>query len=222
MKKLISLILTVALLSAAVRPAFAQDAPVASQGAPVIRVNFRSTKAPATVYDRGTGRLVCTTPCTADVPAGAALRVVLEGGEDEPHDFVVGGEHGPNIDIEFKRGGTGALVGGIVMTSIGGLLVVTGIVLLGLASALDDGSRLYSDLSDTYRTVGIVQIVAGIGVGVGGLVLLGSRSNEATLRTKPSYGGSRRDVLRSDAAEARPRDPMIPPPSQQLGWTFAF
>jgi hypothetical protein len=220
MKRVFSLILAFVFLAAATRPAFAQSAP-SPPPAGIVRVNFRSPKGPATIYDRANGRLLCTTPCTADVPIGAPLRVTLEGGEDEPHDFAVTADSGSMANIEIKRGGTGALVGGIVMASIGGLLVITGLVFIGLAEALEDGSVFYEDLSETYRTVGIVQLVAGIGVGVGGLVLLANRTNEATTKQKPS-SASRTDILRGDLAAAGARDPMIMPARQQLGWTFAF
>jgi hypothetical protein len=235
MKKLLSSFLIVVFLTAATRPAFAQEPPppqevipqgaphaVIPQGAPsIVRANFRAGKLQATIYDRNTGRMVCATPCTADIPVGNPLRVVLAGGEEEPHDFVVTGENGPQVDVEIKRGGKGALAGGIVMISIGGAAAVVGLVFLLVSAAVEDSS-IFRDEAEDYRLAGIVTLVAGLGLTAGGIVLLGSRSYEASTRQKetPAYG-SRSELFRADKA-AGSRDPMMLPAAQQLGWTFAF
>lgn len=222
MKKLLTLILAVVFLAAVNRPAFAQEAPTVVQATGAIRANFKS-KLRATIYDRQSGRLVCTTPCTVDVPPGAPLRVVLEGGEEEPHDFAVTGEQGSMVDVEIKRGGTGALVGGIVLTASGGSVTLGGLVVVLLASVADNDRSLFREGADELRTVGIVMLVAGVGMMVGGVILLSGRSHEATTRQKatPPYG-TRADVLRSDMAAAGARDPMVSPAPSQLGWSFAF
>lgn len=235
MRNFVAILVAVALLAAQLRPAFAQEpapqpAPqvvyteVAPQGPPqVVRVNFRS-KERATIYDRSTGRLLCATPCTADVPVGAPLRVVLEGGEDEPHDFVVTGEHGAQADVEIKRGGRGALAGGIVMVSLGGVFVLTSLVLFAISAAAEDSTnQTIREEAGGFRTAGLVTLIIGGGLAAGGIVLLSNRSREATTRQKatPPYG-SKAEIFRSDMLAGGGRDPLLPPAPQQLGWTFAF
>jgi hypothetical protein len=225
MKKLLTLILAAVFFLVAVhRPAFAQETatPTVVQSTGAIRVNFKS-KLRATIYDRQTGRLLCATPCTADVPPNAPLRVVLEGGEEEPHDFAVTGDGGGMVDVEIKRGGTGALVGGIILTATGGSVTLGGLVVVLIASVADNDRSLFREGADEIRTVGIVMLVAGVGMMVGGVVLLSGRSMEATTRQKPTPGyGSRAEVLRSDMAAAGRRDPITAPAPTQLGWSFSF
>lgn len=235
MKRLFSFFLAFVFLTAQARSVFAQEpapepapAPPPPQVAPaegvqVVRVNFRSAKARATIFDRSSGRMLCVTPCTADVPVGAPLRVVLEGGEDEPHDFTITADQGSPIDLEIKRGGTGALVGGIVMAGVGGVLVLTGLVLIAVASSLEDERSVidYGELADVYRAVGIAQTIIGAGLGVAGIIVLANRTNEATTRQRPA-GASRAEMFRGDLAEATPRDPLRTPVAPQLGWTFHF
>jgi hypothetical protein len=226
-KKLFATFLAIVLLAAQTRSAFAQDAPAAATapaapGGPVVRANFRAGKLSATIYDPASGRMLCATPCTVDVPVNSTLRVVLTGGEDEPHDFVVTGEHGSQVDIEIKRGGKGALAGGIVMVSIGGAGALVGLLFVLVSAALDSKYGGDDD-EENFRVAGLVTLVAGVGLLAGGIVLMSNRTNEATTRQTgtPPYG-SKLDIFRSDMAAAGARDPSMMAVPPQLGWTFHF
>lgn len=163
----------------------AQAAPAAPSSAPppnAVRVHFHTPR------DRGEARLfvrtgadqwalVCSAPCKADLPPGAQLRAVLEDHDDEPHDFVLTNDMGHEVDLEARRAGRGALAGGIVMTSLGGVTALVGIVLVAVGSALSSGSDL--------RTGGLVCLGIGVGTTIGGITLIANRTYEPNIRQKP-------------------------------------
>jgi hypothetical protein len=241
------------LLVATSRPALAQSVPpppAPAPAAPVGSVPAPPQAAPAgatpgvapglvrahfhTSRDRGIAKIyhrrgetfagVCSTPCTADLHPGAALRVVLDDHDDEPHDFTLAGEGagsaGGEVDVLISRGGKGALAGGIVMTSLGGLTALVGLILVGVATA--SGSRTAGDL----RTAGYVSLLIGGGVALGGIVLIANRSGEARVKVRGRPGGygsaaaprreqeaqSRVDMFATEAGSgaSRVRAPLAP------------
>jgi hypothetical protein len=127
--------------------------------------------------------LVCAAPCKADIPAGTSLRIALTDHEDEPYDFVLSNDMGREIEIVARRGGRGSLAGGIVMTSIGGLGTLVGLVLTLIS---------FADLQDTQalRTAGLISLGVGAGLTVGGITMITGRTYEPVVRQTP-YENSR-------------------------------
>jgi hypothetical protein len=121
--------------------------------------------------------LVCAAPCKADVPAGTPLRATITDHEDEPYDFILSNDMGREVDIVARRGGRGALAGGIVMTSIGGLVMIIGIALTAISFA---DSTLIDE--SAFRTAGLICLGLGGGLTVGGVVLISGRSYEPVVK----------------------------------------
>ena len=193
-------------------PAPPQAATSRAVGPGLVRAHFHTSR------DRGIAKIyhrqgdtyagLCSTPCTADVAPDAQLRVVLDDHDDEPYDFAIGNQApgaartGGEVDVLVTRGGKGALAGGIVMTSLGGLTAVVGLLLLA-ASALSS-ARTAADV----RTAGYVTLAVGGGVAIGGIVIIANRSEEARVKVRGRAGYASGDV---DApADARVRGPSTP------------
>lgn len=128
-------------------------------------------------------KFVCSAPCKADIPGGMPLRATIDDHEDEPHDFVLSNDLGREVQIVARRGGRGALAGGIVMTSLGGLTALVGIVLFAVS---------FADIRDdqALRTAGLVCIGIGGGLTVGGITMITGRTYEPVLK-QTSFENSR-------------------------------
>lgn len=118
---------------------------------------------------------VCAAPCKADIPGGTPLRATITGHEDEPYDFVLSNDAGREIEIVARRGGRGALAGGIVMTSIGGLTALVGLVLTAIS---------FADIRDeqAIRTAGLVTLGIGAGLTAGGVTMIVGRTYEPVVK----------------------------------------
>jgi hypothetical protein len=188
-----------------------QPAPPQASAAPapgMARVHFRTYRGRerAEVFVRtvqGNYALVCTSPCTADLPPGAELRVMLGDSEDS-HVFNVPQDLGSEVDVEVRAPGKGGLVGGIIMVSIGGIFAIAGIALTALSTEERSGSRTGT------LTGGLVCLGLGVGLGLPGILLMANRSREPRVRETPHrdrpgrYGRS--ETLLGDVAEGRPGD----------------
>jgi hypothetical protein len=156
---------------------------------PQVRVHFSTPRnaVPAQLWaKRGADAnysLVCAAPCKADIPAGTPLRIALTDHEDEPYDFTLSNDMGHEVEIVARRGGRGALAGGIVMTSLGGCGVLVGLVLTLIS---------FADINDSQalRTAGLVSLGIGGGVTVGGITMITGRTYEPVVRQTP-YENSR-------------------------------
>lgn len=123
---------------------------------------------------------VCAAPCKADIPGGTPLRATITDHEDEPYDFVLSNDLGKEVDIVARRGGRGTLAGGIVMTSIGGLTVVVGLILELIALAPSE----FVDKSG-FRTAGLICLGVGGGLTVGGIAMITGRTYEPVVKQTP-------------------------------------
>jgi hypothetical protein len=156
-----------------------------AQAAPArpVRVNFTTpgNKLEARLFVRKSESewaLVCAAPCKADLWPGSQLRAVLGDHDDEPYDFVLSNGLGDEVNIEARRGGRGALAGGIVMTSLGGLALVVGIVLTAV-------STLNTYNQSSLRTAGIISLGLGAGATAGGILMITGRTWEPRIKQMP-------------------------------------
>lgn len=185
---------------------FAASAAHADEQA-TVHASFHAFKGrPARIYAETTGErwaLVCAAPCEADLHPGTHLRAVYDANEDEPHDFVIEGGAGTRSDVEIRPASKGPLAGGIVMTSIGGVTLLVGVVLLAVSSSLKPSSD--------FQTAGLVTSVVGGGLTIGGILLIANRSHEPRIRqdTNVRYDKGNESLL-------------VPPAITPLGWTFTF
>lgn len=123
--------------------------------------------------------LVCAAPCKTSLWPGSQLRAVLGDHDDEPYDFVLANGTGGEVDIEARRGGRGALAGGIVMTSLGGLTFIVGVVLAAISTSS------FVNNPSSVRTAGIVCMGVGGATTAGGIVLITGRTWEPRIKQMP-------------------------------------
>ena len=189
-------------------------APVPAPGA--VRLHFHMLK------DKGRARIavrtvqggyafVCGTPCVADLPPGAELRVTLATSDDEDEDahlMSVPRDLGSDVDIEIKPASKGGLVGGIIMTSIGGFFALIGVVLLAVAG--DEKSNSKTGLV----TGGLVCLVLGAGLGIPGVLLISNRSREPRVKSDPYKRDNDERISREDSLLPVAHTPL------RLGFSF--
>jgi hypothetical protein len=227
--------------TAAPPAAAAPETPARAVGS-AVRVHLHTPKNKGTAHlwiRRADGfASVCASPCTADIPVNSELRVTLGNNVDEPHEFVMTGDLGSEVDVEVKGPSIGPLIGSIVLMGVGGAFVLSGLLFVALSdlSNSTSSSTYTRDVASTYKTTGYVCIGLGAAAAVGGLVWLLTRSHEPQVKGE-SYRGepqpqpqrapdtySRGETLLGDVAVAKPREPslVMPPPvlPLQLGFTF--
>ena len=214
--------------------AAAPTAPAGAGGSVRLHVSTEKNKGVARLYiNRKDGyQLVCSTPCTADVPVNSEMRVTLNNNDDEPHSFTVPGDMGPELDVRVKAASLGPLIGGIVAMGAGGAFVLSGLLFIALADlnkstrTSSTSSSINKDVSDTYKVTGYVCIGIGAAAAVVGLIVLTTRSKEPRLDAGP-YGApvipGRQDTLLGDLASLKPRDPtFVQPAITPLTYTIRF
>lgn len=218
-----------------------QPAPQSAAPAPGrVRLHVRTlrekTPHTARVFIKGPGdtySLVCATPCSAEVPAGAEMRVTFDDHDDEPHTFVLRPQLGSEVEIEVRPASKAPLIGGIVMMGSGGLLALAGALYVALADDLGKpkGNGFFQvDTSDSYRKAGYIVIGIGAAVSTVGLIWFLTRSHEPRLVETPlrapsrpqAYGRS--ETLASDVASGKRRDEasLAPAPITPMQWGFTF
>jgi hypothetical protein len=181
-----------------------------------VRVNLTAyrNKGVARLYvakGEGNYALVCQAPCKADVVPGTPLRVThgSDTGADEGHDFNMAGNPGDDVDIEVRPPSKGALAGGIVLLSVGGVTALFGLLFVAIGSSSGVRNR------DDYKTGGWIATAIGAGLTVAGIVLLMNRSKEPRITENehaPNKGEglpitNKTDLFRSDVASLKPADP---------------
>lgn len=203
-----------------VRPA----APPPAPGMVHLRLRAYRPRDVARLYvEQGPDRwaLKCTSPCAVDLPPGALLRVTLNDEYDEPHDFSLQTEAGRDVELEVKPASKGAVAGGIVMVSLGGLTAIVGLVLF----AIGGSSTTTSSDRGGLRTAGGVCLALGGGLTVGGILLMANRSHEPRVKQEnfdhdPSADRPTRAAFLDDAA--RPSPPLPAVIGTPLGFDVTF
>ncbi len=187
--------------------------PPATAAVTPVHVRFHAYKSKRAVIYRENApdswTLVCNTPCDVDLAPGTHLRAVYDKHDDEPHEFTLDGNSGSHLDVEVRPASKGPLAGGIVMTSIGGVTLLVGLVLLAVSSSPTLGGSDKSSLS----TAGSVCSLGGGGLMIGGIVLMVTRSQE------PRINQDSRDAVWSDGPR---RASLAPAPPPTLGLRFTF
>ncbi len=197
-------------------PVIAPGLPTATAEAPrppgTVRLNVRphkATKADVRLHvgdAEGRYAFVCKAPCTADVVPGTALRITV-GGTEEGHELVMAGNPGNDVDVEVRPASKGPLAGGIVMTSIGGIVTLIGGIILAIAATRDN--------DDGLATGGWITFAAGAGLTLGGVLMIARRSREPRVREdEHAPAGASRPI----AALGEPRVPALPTRGADL-WT---
>lgn len=152
-----------------------------------VRVHFSTAKSaiPGRLWARKANdaeySFVCTSPCTADIAVGTPLRVTLLEHDDEPYDFTLTTDRGRDIEVTARRGGRGAVAGGIVMIGVGGVTALVGLVLTAISLA---------DIPEqsAFRTAGFITLGVGGGLTVGGIAVLSGRTWEPSVKQNPFTG----------------------------------
>jgi hypothetical protein len=198
-------------------PAAPPPAAAAPRTPGTVRVNVRAYR------NRGLVRLytaktsahpkafICEAPCMADVYPGTPLHVTF-GDSDDGHDLLLEGKPGTDVDLEVRAASKGPLAGGIVLTIVGGLTALIGLVLVGVAA----GDRGDEDL----MSPGLITLAVGGGLTVAGIFLIAGRSSEPRVR-ELAQQQSRRALFRSDLATlhgSSPAGAAFAP----LSWGIAF
>jgi hypothetical protein len=124
---------------------------------------------------------VCATPCEQRVDATRTYRIDGEGvWPSGPFRLPPGGE-----ELHVKTGSRGALVGGMVLTLVGGSMVLMGSLFAGIGAALpaDAGSpeaQKQRDAKGVFLTVGVVQLAIGLVSVAVGIPLWASNTTTVT------------------------------------------
>jgi len=160
--------------------------------------------------DKGTFSPVCHAPCDKMVPLDAMYRVTGDSMKDS-RAFKLAGSAGQAVSVNVNPGRRGAFVGGIVMTVIGPIALLTGAVvyLAGSSSIYSAGFSVGSN--DGLQVTGGVLMLGGAALTAVGIPLL--VSNARTKVTQEVGNPVRRDaMLRAptfrDAAHEVPMPPV--------------
>ena len=165
------------------------SAPVQPQG---VTVNVAAPSTRTVVLQRRTGSMTvpgrgeapiwadaCTAPCDVAVPSGiyrlAGPGVAPTGAFDLP-------DHG-RVRVDGTLGSAGGRVAGFVLATIGGALLITGVVwgVLGIAFATSPINKATSDFAVGYGVVGGVSGGVGLLCLIPGIILLVNNSSHAAV-----------------------------------------
>ncbi len=161
------------------------------------------------------------------------MRVTYNDHEDDPHDFDSSARVGEELAVEVKGPSAAPVIGGAIMMGVGGVSIISGVVVVALADDTKSSGILYT--KDELKTIGYVTIGIGAAIAIAGVIWFATKSSEPridayTYRGEERYDErgrrrrSRADVFLDDQANAKPHDPLAPvaPASTPLGWSFAF
>ena len=129
----------------------------------------------------GTWETACRAPCDIQVPTSADYRI---GGSSRRQSgmFHLRGQQGDHVTVTVSGGSKAWLITGIVITPVGGLVTLIGLV-MGLAGSVSAEASESGCIGTTctqasgstnpgLATAGWITALVGVAVGVGGIVLI--------------------------------------------------
>lgn len=116
-------------------------------------------------------QVVCESPCDSALPLSGAYRI---SGVRTSGKFVLTARPGDRVVLSVNPASSGAFVGGIVLLSVGGLSLITGLFTYAIGAAetsisYDASGYSTTKTGDSTKTVGAAMMligVAGIAVGI--------------------------------------------------------
>lgn len=138
--------------------------------------------------DRETFTPVCHTPCDKSLPLDRMYRVSGDGIKSS-RAFKLAGSNGKTVVLDVNPGRKGAFVGGIVMTSVGPVALITGLLVYAAGSITIYGGSVNSSA----RTTGGILMLAGAAVTAVGIPLLVSNARTKVTQDVGSPARSRDD-----------------------------
>ncbi len=138
--------------------------------------------------DRETFTPVCHTPCDKSLPLDRMYRVSGDGIKSS-RAFKLAGSNGKTVVLDVNPGRKGAFVGGIVMTSIGPVALLTGLLVYAAGSITIYGGSVNSSA----RTTGGILMLAGAAVTAVGIPLIVSNARTKVTQDVGSPGRPRDD-----------------------------
>ncbi len=194
--------------AAAPRVAAPEGAPVARRAAPSARVHIESDR-PATL-ERHEGAkawvAACSAPCDADLPLDAEYRIVGDGiRKSSP--FRLAANDGGRVTLDVNAATKGGFAGGIVLTSLGPIVMLVGAVVVAIGEADKslqtdfNGSGSTSSSGSSTITTGWVTVAVGAVATVGGILMIAGNSRSSVAQSRDD---GRRDSARADAWKRLP------------------
>ena len=154
---------------------------------------------------------VCRAPCDQRVPASGNYRIGGSGVRAS-RTFVIDAGTDDRVFIEVDPSSKGWFVGGIVLTSVGGLTTIIGLFVALIGAAASDLSKQDNSLTAgglTVAGVGAVATVAGVVA-----LVSNSKSGATVSSTPPPAGGgeaSRRTPTWATATPSGAASPVVLP-----------
>jgi hypothetical protein len=183
----------------------------------------------------GTWETACRAPCDVQVPVRADYRI---GGSSMRQSgmFHLRGQQGDHVTVNVSGGSKALLVTGIVITPVGGLVTLIGLVmgLAGSVSAEASGATCYGSTcaqasgatNSGLATAGWVTALVGVAIGVGGIVLI---VNNAKTGVAVDVTGAEAARVQGDAwahvpswRESGSAEKAVPPVFGGTLWTGRF
>lgn len=160
--------------------------------------------------DKGSFSPVCHAPCDKMVPLDAMYRITGEGIRDS-RPFKLAGAGGQAVSVNVNPGHRGAFAGGIVMTVLGPIALISG-AFVYLAGSIRITTSSFSTDNDGLKVTGGVLMLGGAALTAVGIPLL--VSNARTKVTQEVGTPVRRDaMLRAPTFRDSAHEVPMPPVS---------
>jgi hypothetical protein len=170
---------------------------------------------------------VCSGPCNVRVPVGPEYRIA-GGGIRPSRPFQLAGAPGDRVTIDVTAGSTGWFVLGIVIIPIGGVVMLTGLVIGLIGSAVAQGATgADHDTATAWASGGWVTFALGTAAMVGGVLLVINNGHSSVTQNVGRVPAAL--LLQGDAwkrapawKEATPVERALPPVVGFPVWTGRF